>query len=195
MKKFKILAASSLVLGAAMMSPASAVTVVDDISGSFGGGIGAFSGQITLDVVAGQSVSGTGWISFPTLGLSNVDLVEIASVNSYRGNDGTDYNGFNNNVPIDAVGLVFAINYQDPTVSGPFSFPTSGEYPLFNLASGDGNSAFTGKVDGIEYYNVSGTTNISAVPEASTWAMLILGFAGVGFMAYRRKAKPAFRLA
>jgi hypothetical protein len=29
-----------------------------------------------------------------------------------------------------------------------------------------------------------------AVPEPSTWAMLILGFAGVGFMAYRRKSKP-----
>jgi PEP-CTERM motif len=30
-----------------------------------------------------------------------------------------------------------------------------------------------------------------SVPEPSTWAMLILGFAGVGFMAYRRKSKPA----
>jgi hypothetical protein len=30
-----------------------------------------------------------------------------------------------------------------------------------------------------------------AVPEPSTWAMMILGFAGVGFMAYRRKSKPA----
>jgi hypothetical protein len=27
----------------------------------------------------------------------------------------------------------------------------------------------------------------SAVPEPSTWAMLLLGFAGLGFMAYRRK--------
>jgi hypothetical protein len=26
-----------------------------------------------------------------------------------------------------------------------------------------------------------------AVPEPSTWAMMILGFAGLGFMAYRRK--------
>jgi hypothetical protein len=29
--------------------------------------------------------------------------------------------------------------------------------------------------------------NVAAVPEASIWAMIILGFAGVGFMAYRRK--------
>jgi len=32
----------------------------------------------------------------------------------------------------------------------------------------------------------------SAVPEPSTWAMLILGFAGVGFMAYRRRKAEAF---
>ena len=32
---------------------------------------------------------------------------------------------------------------------------------------------------------------VSGIPEPSTWAMLIVGFAGVGFMAYRRKSKPA----
>jgi hypothetical protein len=36
-----------------------------------------------------------------------------------------------------------------------------------------------------------GVGNVSAVPEPSTWAMLLLGFGGVGFMAYRRKSKPA----
>ena len=30
-----------------------------------------------------------------------------------------------------------------------------------------------------------------AVPEPSRWAMLLLGFAGIGFMAHRRKSKPA----
>jgi hypothetical protein len=32
---------------------------------------------------------------------------------------------------------------------------------------------------------------VAAVPEPSTWAMMILGFCGVGLMAYRRNAKPA----
>jgi hypothetical protein len=32
---------------------------------------------------------------------------------------------------------------------------------------------------------------VAAVPETSTWAMMILGFAGVGFMAYRRRSKLA----
>jgi len=35
-----------------------------------------------------------------------------------------------------------------------------------------------------------------AVPEPTTWAMMILGFCGIGFMAYRRKQNgPAFRVA
>jgi len=37
---------------------------------------------------------------------------------------------------------------------------------------------------------------LTAVPEPGTWAMMILGFASVGFMAYRRKRQGgAFRLA
>jgi hypothetical protein len=35
---------------------------------------------------------------------------------------------------------------------------------------------------------------VAAVPELSTWIMMVVGFAGVGFAAYR-KNKPAFRLA
>jgi PEP-CTERM motif-containing protein len=34
------------------------------------------------------------------------------------------------------------------------------------------------------------TSPLAAVPEPSTWAMMMLGFAGVGFIAYRRR-KPA----
>ena len=37
--------------------------------------------------------------------------------------------------------------------------------------------------------------SIAAVPEPSTWAMLVLGFAGVGFMAYRRQNKMGLRVA
>jgi hypothetical protein len=31
----------------------------------------------------------------------------------------------------------------------------------------------------------------SAIPEPSTWAMLLLGFAGLGFLAYRKRATLA----
>jgi hypothetical protein len=41
--------------------------------------------------------------------------------------------------------------------------------------------------------NKSGTfTQAAAVPEPSTWAMLVVGFAAVGFMARRRDTKVAF---
>ena len=39
------------------------------------------------------------------------------------------------------------------------------------------------------------TAVVTAVPEPSTWAMMMLGFAGVGFMAYRRKSTPALMAA
>jgi PEP-CTERM motif-containing protein len=40
-------------------------------------------------------------------------------------------------------------------------------------------------------FTVNDQVLTAAVPEPSSWAMLLIGFAGVGFMAYRRKSKPA----
>jgi hypothetical protein len=46
---------------------------------------------------------------------------------------------------------------------------------------------------GDEYFAHFSYGTMSAVPEPSTWAMLTLGFAGLGFAAYRRTRKtPAF---
>jgi hypothetical protein len=39
------------------------------------------------------------------------------------------------------------------------------------------------------------TSNVSAVPEPATWLMMILGFAGVGFLGYRRRTKAIASLA
>jgi hypothetical protein len=36
---------------------------------------------------------------------------------------------------------------------------------------------------------------VATVPEPSTWAMMMLGFAGIGLMAYRRKSKPTLMAA
>lgn len=49
-------------------------------------------------------------------------------------------------------------------------------------------SVLDGPVLGLRY---GGVAFASAVPELSTWMMMILGFAGLGFTAYRRKSKPA----
>jgi hypothetical protein len=50
-------------------------------------------------------------------------------------------------------------------------------------------------LDNISVSSLSTTPVVAAVPEPSTWAMMILGFAGVGFVAYRRKSKPALMAA
>jgi hypothetical protein len=42
------------------------------------------------------------------------------------------------------------------------------------------STGFAGGIDAVSF-------EVAGVPETSTWAMMILGFAGVGFMAYRRK--------
>jgi CHRD domain/PEP-CTERM motif len=60
-----------------------------------------------------------------------------------------------------------------------------------------------GLAAGDAYLNIHTTVNpggeirgfLHAVPEPSTWAMLLLGFAGLGFMAYRRKNKTALMAA
>jgi hypothetical protein len=44
---------------------------------------------------------------------------------------------------------------------------------------------------GTSQLGVSGTFVASAVPEPSTWAMLLLGFAGIGLITYRRRSTPA----
>jgi len=61
----------------------------------------------------------------------------------------------------------------------------------YESLSGPGFAGFQGLGD--EGWGVE-QVNVSAVPEPSTWAMMILGFAGVGFMAYRRRNnQSAFR--
>jgi hypothetical protein len=58
------------------------------------------------------------------------------------------------------------------------------EFDVVNYAQSGGNPA------GL---NVQFLT--AAVPEPSTWAMMILGFLGVGFIAYRRKSEAVLRIA
>jgi hypothetical protein len=65
----------------------------------------------------------------------------------------------------------------------------------FEAKPGTGELIKTIRIDGLgagfDYFKQLGfgyeQDNTPAVPEASTWAMMILGFAGVGFLAYRRR--------
>jgi hypothetical protein len=95
-----------------------------------------------------------------------------------------------------------------PQVAPPDHYPFHGGYfdiygLVFTIAGGDsvnlwsngGDFAYgIGVTDGTDVLDRA-TVTVAAVPESSTWAMMILGFAGVGFMAYRRKSKPALMAA
>jgi hypothetical protein len=60
----------------------------------------------------------------------------------------------------------------------------------FNLYYVEGNGA-----PAILDVNIKSPNLTTDVPEPSTWAMMILGFFGVGVMAYRRKSKHTLRFA
>jgi hypothetical protein len=73
----------------------------------------------------------------------------------------------------------------------------------FEAKPGTGELIKTIRIDGLgagfDYFKQLGfgyqPDNTPAVPEPSTWAMMMLGFFGVGFLAYRRKNQGRVRLA
>lgn len=80
----------------------------------------------------------------------------------------------------------FVSFYNSSNVLGAWGSGTSGIIALDD--GGGGNPADADYDDLVVRFQY-----VSAVPEASTWAMMILGFAGIGFLAYRRSSKPGLQ--
>jgi hypothetical protein len=106
----------------------------------------------------------------------------------------------------------FTFNSMDLTSGAAASFTLYGflnglqvDSATINLAAGANHiSENWTNVDDIQFGPYSGFNvfaamdNVAlnyAVPELSTWGMMVVGFLGVGFVAYRRRNKPAFSLA
>ena len=51
-----------------------------------------------------------------------------------------------------------------------------------------------GRITDFEHFRIDVAPQVAAVPEMSTWFMMIIGFAGMGTLAYRRRGQQ-FRLA
>jgi hypothetical protein len=51
----------------------------------------------------------------------------------------------------------------------------------------DGSTVYA--VDGMVRYGDAVDVGVSSIPEPSTWAMMLLGFAGLGFAGYRASRK------
>ena len=100
---------------------------------------------------------------------------------------------------VDNIGEIF-LNGHDTGIGLAFGYPAFQQLHAFSITNSDwfvvGENQLTFVVTDVGpplALRVDGLT--AAVPEPSTWAMMILGFLGVGFMAYRRKEKRNFRFA
>jgi hypothetical protein len=174
--------ASILMAGAAIVfsvhQPARADVVYDyNVSGSYTAGsdftAGTLSGTFVYDATTGKVTS------------ADIDASTI---------------GIFNTLPPGGAGALFVdntgylVNVSESTGAPP---PTLGlglsSAAALSTGANTTIASFTGLTDG-SGGTFSGTVTVTApVPEPSTWAMMILGFLGVGFVAYRKK--DALRLA
>jgi hypothetical protein len=117
---------------------------------------------------------------------------------------GERVDAFGPDITATSSGIFF--NFSDAVNTSYFLFQvfgSPGAFLCFNNAGGacssnPGDIAINLNGDGSTVIPETGVVEIasvSAIPEPSTWAMMMLGFCGLGFMAYRRKNQTAFRAA
>jgi WD40 repeat protein len=152
----------------------------------------------------GVSVSPDGTKAIVELNANTIAIYDLATgtlLNSYpvgHSPDGTGvitgglFNGFivvNNNDG--TVGLL------NPTTGVEDIIASGGNRGDFVSPDTTNGTLFLSQEDAIDRLSCGPgcSIGVNGVPEPSTWAMLLLGFAGIGFMAYRRKSKPALMAA
>lgn len=96
----------------------------------------------------------------------------------------TNYPGPNQYFEADAIPVTNVTMALDSS-SSPSLFGSSADPGSFFSQTNLPGEFYLQDSSGKLVFDVS--VNVSAVPEPSTWAMMILGFLGVGFVAYRKK--------
>jgi hypothetical protein len=210
----KLAFAIAFLAGAVFSGAAEAVTVLgtDDIfaaglvssppsdhgGGSLPSSVAVFAGEQLLITASGEvfccvgsSTPGTGPAGFPS--------------NPFGGPGGSTITNSTGNLMVgtytDPVGAFsLAAVFNAPGVNTPFkvgdslfvTVPTGATLIYFGLPDASGFNGPSGF-----YQDNAGSfeVTVTAVPEASTWAMMILGFFGVGFLSYRRRSRAGFRFA
>ena len=88
-------------------------------------------------------------------------------------------------------GTISAVNYvQANVIAGlnTLEIIVNNTFDGTQDCNGPGGAPLCGGGNPTNLYFAGSVDVASAVPEPSTWAMMMLGFAGIGFMAYRRKS-------
>ncbi len=203
---FRLIAALAVLVPSAIFAePASATIYQWSFTDNTPNGITA-SG--TIDVVGGFAVSGSGTLLDPNQGINSSIAIALITAGSNPGGVGTignSYGHFASGGDQIFDNAFNTANLANPLTGDGLEFLGTPFPDKMNLATGfnlwgNGGGSFTGYVEtpnNLIYQVDNGTTtfSVAAVPEPSTWAMMILGFMGVGFVAYRRKAQGGFRFA
>src|SRR6266850_873471 len=166
-KNFRWLAAVVFLLGAPITAQASVYSIV------FDGAVFEVNALITTDGAdLVTAISGT------VTGPNGATISGPEPVS----NSGIDYNFdnlfFSSPIHVTFGGIVFD--------AGGFSYNLYADGDNYLLSTINPNSA--GDINNPNWNPGDlGTLSVTAVPEPSTWAMMILGFLAIGFSAYRRR--------
>jgi hypothetical protein len=186
---------------------ANAVTFTGTTTGCFSncGSTNNFHDQVSDQSLAFNGANFTKTFTAPstTLNLGQFSVTDPSFFNSpdsYNGQSFTLDVNFSNSLGANPDSPKFEAN-----LTGVLTFLSGGDVKIdfsntptaikvdgitYDLLIGDVTLSTDGPFGGqfFDQANLDGTLTVaSAVPETSTWAMIILGFAGVGFMSYRRK--------
>lgn len=176
MKNFAIAGALALGIMGASVGPSSAYVVTPssnlgtnpNVNYAVDGLTGSFTVDFNLALTAGANFVASLTQSFTSAAdkISNLTLTLF-----YNGN------------PVSTGNAVTTLTLP------PLGHQDAGVASLASLA-GNYILEITGTSPGTASLRVSGntTTIAPAVPEPATWAMMIIGFMGVGFLAYRRRS-------
>lgn len=211
MKRFAI----SMIAAAAIMSaavPAKASIVFSTgASGTgdnvlFGSATGGGTNTLTTTTNKGDSVtftSTTGTLTAPSSGQARL-VAGTGSLDELMWfltdtTKGFTTGVFNIDTPKNGGATSVTIYAQDQSGVSSQSFSLSGNGQNFFTISSNGGDVIEslkivmsgGTVDDIAQFRLGGIQSISAVPEPSTWAMMLVGFAGLGYLGFRQSRRKA----
>jgi hypothetical protein len=204
-KSLGLFAAIVAVLFGSPLSAATMTTFDLEWSGASFGNSAVATGYVTVDTSALPQLGSSGaTVNLPSPLVAGL-LVTISGASSGNGTFG-DFAFLYFYTPSSADNLDLSKNLIGQTLANGCSFGTStgacgnGNSGDFNIFGNGPPAPYGTWFFQLQTDNGFGDklllTSITAtVPEPSTWAMMILGFAGIGYMAYRRKNKPSLMAA
>jgi hypothetical protein len=204
------LAAAALAILAVPTGASAAVVTLDGVSGTIlTGGVTTVAGTIT----GGEVLSA----STPTAALPTNTTPPISTITNFLAAGPSDGGTATLTFTVPATEFSFLWGSPDSFNTLAITSTTGGVTSTTDYtASGLGISPTTGDQTFAEYLGLTtnagtvinsiafeSTSNafevsnfaVSGVPEASTWAMMVLGFLGLGFLGYRKSSNTSFRVA